>query len=94
VNGHWSAAKIIFIPAYFFIDAAIGRAIGALLKLKIRIYLMSNVTFGFIVFLVSITIFTVMLVGGAALFSGHVALAILLVCMFGMGTGVSMIERN
>ncbi len=55
---------------------------------------MSNVTFGFIVFLVSITIFTVMLVGGAALFSGHVALAILLVCMFGMGTGVSMIERN
>jgi hypothetical protein len=79
---------------YFFIDATNGRAIGALLKLKIRIYLMSNVTFGFIVFLVSITIFTVMLVGGAALFSGHVALAILLVCMFGMGTGVSMIERN
>jgi hypothetical protein len=37
VNGHWSAAKIIFIPAHFFVDAANGRAIGALLKLKIRI---------------------------------------------------------
>lgn len=55
---------------------------------------MTNVTFGFIVFLASITIFTVMLIGGAALFSGHVALAILLVCMFGMGIGVTIIERN
>lgn len=55
---------------------------------------MSNVAFGFIMFLVSIAIFTAMLVGGAALFSGHVALAILLVSMFGMGIGVSIIERD
>jgi hypothetical protein len=56
--------------------------------------IMSNVAFGFIMFLVSIAIFTAMLVGGAALFSGHVALAILLVSMFGMGIGVSIIERD
>lgn len=55
---------------------------------------MSNVAFGFIMFLISIAIFTAMLVGGAALFSGHAALAILLVSMFGMGIGVSIIERD
>lgn len=55
---------------------------------------MTNVTFGFIMFLISIAIFTAILVGGAALFSGHVALAILLACMFGMGIGVSIIERD
>ena len=56
--------------------------------------IMTNVTFGFIMFLISIAIFTAILVGGAALFSGHVALAILLACMFGMGIGVSIIERD
>ena len=56
--------------------------------------IMTNVTFGFLMFLISIAIFTAMLVGGAALFSGHVALAVLLACMFGMGIGVSIIERD
>jgi hypothetical protein len=79
---------------HFSIDAAIGRVIRALLILKMGVNIMSNVTFGFTMFLVSIAIFTAMLVGGAVLFSGHVALAILLVCMFGMGIGVSIIERD
>lgn len=55
---------------------------------------MSNVTFGFIMFLVNIAIFTAILVTGAPFLAGHVALAILLVCMFGMGIGVTIIERN
>lgn len=55
---------------------------------------MSNVTFGFIMFLVNIAIFTAILLTGAPFLAGHVALAILLVCMFGMGIGVTIIERN
>jgi len=55
---------------------------------------MSNVTFGFILFLVSIAIFTAILITGAPFLAGHVALAILLACMFGMAIGVTIIERN
>jgi hypothetical protein len=55
---------------------------------------MSNVTFGFILFLVSIAIFTIILVTGAPFLAGHVALAILCLCMFGMLTGVFIIESN
>jgi hypothetical protein len=67
---------------------------AVVLILTMGVQIVSNVTFGFIMFLVSIAIFTAMLVGGAALFSGHVALALLLACMFGMGIGVSIIERD
>jgi hypothetical protein len=56
--------------------------------------IMSNVAFGFIVFLVSIAIFTAILITGAPFLAGHVALAILLLCMIGMGIGVTIIERN
>ncbi len=55
---------------------------------------MSNTVFGFILFIVSIAIFTAILVTGASFLAGHVALAILLVCMFGMGVGVTIIERD
>ena len=55
---------------------------------------MSNTVFGFMLFLVSITTFAAILVTGATFLSGHVALAILLLCMFGMGIGVTIIERN
>lgn len=55
---------------------------------------MSDTVFGFILFIVSIAIFTAILVTGAPFLAGHVALAILLVCMFGMAIGVTIIERN
>jgi hypothetical protein len=55
---------------------------------------MSNVTFGFILYIVSIAIFTAILVTGAPFLAGHLALAVLLACMFGMGIGVSIIERD
>jgi hypothetical protein len=55
--------------------------------------MMNQVSFGFALFLVSIATFTAILVTGATFLSGHVALAILLACMFGMGIGVAIIER-
>jgi hypothetical protein len=55
---------------------------------------MTNVSFGFILFLVSIAIFTAILITGAPFLAGHVALAILCACMFGMGIGVTIIERD
>ncbi len=55
---------------------------------------MSSTVFGFILFLVSIAIFTTILVTGAPFLAGHVALAILLACMFGMAIGVTIIERD
>jgi len=54
---------------------------------------MSNVYFGFILFLVSIAIFTAILITGAPFLAGHVALAILCACMFGMFAGVLIIEN-
>ncbi len=68
--------------------------IAAILILKMGVKLVSNVSFGFILFLVSISIFTAILVTGAPFLAGHVALAILCACMFGMGIGVTIIERS
>jgi hypothetical protein len=68
--------------------------IAAILILKMGVNFMSNTVFGFILFIVSIAIFTAILVTGASFLAGHVALAILLVCMFGMGVGVTIIERD
>jgi hypothetical protein len=68
--------------------------IAAILILKMGVNFMSNTVFGFILFLVSIAIFTAILVSGAPFLAGHVALAILLICMFGMGLGVTIIERD
>ena len=82
----------LFTIVYFY--TALGRARGWLLTMGIRVYLMSNVTFGFVLFLVSIAIFTAILITGAPFLAGHVALAILLLCMFGMAIGVTIIERN
>ena len=56
---------------------------------------MSNVTFGFIVSLLSMAIFcAILLFGTGPLLAGHVALAILCASMFGMWIGVQIIENN
>ena len=57
---------------------------------------MTNVTLGFILFIVSIAIFTAILVTGAPFLAGHVALAILCACMFGMwiGTAILVIDME
>ena len=52
---------------------------------------MSNVSFGFIVFLISIATFTLILLTGAPFLAGHVALAILCACMFGMWIGAAIV---
>ncbi len=68
--------------------------IEAILILTMGVNFMSSTVFGFILFLVSIAIFTTILVTGAPFLAGHVALAILLACMFGMAIGVTIIERD
>lgn len=55
---------------------------------------MTNETFGLIVIAISLAFFCATLIFGAALLAGNVALAVLLACMFGMGIGVSIIERD
>jgi hypothetical protein len=55
---------------------------------------MTNETFGLIVIAICLAFFCATLIFGAALLAGHVALAVLLACMFGMGIGVSIIERD
>jgi hypothetical protein len=55
---------------------------------------MTNETFGLIVIAIFLAIFGATLIFGAALLAGHVALAILCLCMFGMFTGVQIIERD
>jgi hypothetical protein len=73
-----------------------ARNVAALFKataLTLRIKIMTNETFGLIVIAISLAFFAATLIFGAALLAGHVALAILCACMFGMGIGVSIIER-
>jgi len=54
---------------------------------------MTNVTFGLIVSLLSMAIFcAILLFGIGPLLAGHIALAILCACMFGMFIGVQIIE--
>ena len=54
---------------------------------------MSNVTFGFIICLLSMAIFAaILLFGVGPLLAGHIALAILCAAMFGMFIGVQIIE--
>lgn len=55
---------------------------------------MSNVNFGFIVSLLSMAIFAITLFFGATLFAGHVALAILCACLFGIWAGIFIIEQS
>jgi hypothetical protein len=56
--------------------------------------IVSNETFGLIVIAIFLAIFAATFIFGAALLAGHVALAILCSCMFGMGLGVAIIERD
>ena len=55
---------------------------------------MTNVTFGLIVIAICLAFFGATLIFATAFVAGNVALAILLACMFGMGVGVSIIERD
>jgi hypothetical protein len=55
---------------------------------------MSNVTFGLIVIAIFLAIFGAALIFGPALVAGNVVLAILCLCMFGMGLGVAIIEQK
>ena len=55
---------------------------------------MSNETFGLIVIAIFLAIFGAALIVGPALVAGNVVLAILCLCMFGMFTGVQIIERD
>jgi hypothetical protein len=79
---------------HFFVDAAIGRVIRALLILKMGVKIMSNVTFGLLVIALFLAIFGAALIVGPAFMAGNVVLAILCACMFGMWAGVFIIERN
>jgi hypothetical protein len=56
--------------------------------------IMSNETFGLIVIAIFLAIFGAALIVGPALVAGNVVLAILCLCMFGMFTGVQIIERD
>ena len=55
---------------------------------------MTNETIGLLVIAIFLAFFCATLIFGAALLAGNVALAILCACMFGMGIGVAIIERN
>lgn len=55
---------------------------------------MSNINFGLIVIAIFLVFFGATLIIGPALMAGNVVLAMLLACMFGMGIGVAIIERN
>ena len=55
---------------------------------------MSDLNLGLLVIAIFTTIFIATLFYGTALlWAGHVILAILLLCMFGIGLGVSIIEQ-
>jgi hypothetical protein len=68
--------------------------IAAILILKMGVKIMSNVTFGLLVIAIFLAIFGATLILGPALVAGNVVLAILCACMFGMGIGVTIIERD
>ena len=68
--------------------------IAAILILTMGVNFMSNVTFGLLVIAIFLAIFGATLIVGPALMAGNVVLAILCACMFGMGAGVAIIERN
>ena len=55
---------------------------------------MSNVTFGLIVIAIFLAVFGATLIVGPAVVAGNVVLAMLCASMFGMGIGVSIIERD
>ena len=66
----------------------------ALLILKMGVKIMSNVTFGLIVIAIFLAVFGATLIVGPAVVAGNVVLAMLCASMFGMGIGVSIIERD
>jgi hypothetical protein len=54
---------------------------------------MSNINLGLIVIAIFLAIFGATVLFIAPFLAGHVALAILCACMFGMGIGVAIIEN-